>query len=128
MHEEDHFRATMANQMLQGRTLIIHPKDGISLGGETVEELSDSTKWRVSIAIMAAIARTLRSPLLIIDAADILDVVNKADFLGFLSTAVLPYFEHVLVTATPSGDITKEQPVAGLTKWVLTRGELTKLG
>lgn len=120
--------AATATHMLNGRQVTINPKDGVFLGAEPAAELSDSTRWRTEVAIMAAIARAMRSPILAIDAADILDASNKAGFIQFLNEAAVPHFEHVLVTATPRGQLADEQPVPGLTKWLLERGELRRLG
>lgn len=118
-----------ADDLLQGRKLTISRENGIMLNGMTLgEDTSVSTRWRVEVCIMAAIARTLKSPLLVIDAADVLDERNKNAFLSWLLNKIVPYFGHVIITSTCRGKIEDEQPSPpGTTKWILNNGELSKL-
>lgn len=115
--------------LLQGRSVIINRDQGISLGGVNIEDCTESTRWRIEICIMAAIARTLGSPLLLIDAADILDEQNKANLVDFLLKRIVPFFSHVIVTATCRGRLEDEKPstLEDVTKWTLRSGILTQL-
>jgi tetratricopeptide (TPR) repeat protein len=116
--------------VLQGRRIIINRDTGISLGGINIEDCTESTRWRIEICVMAAIARTLNSPLLLIDAADILDENNKAALVDFLLRQIVPHFSHVIVTATCRGKIEDEKPSnnEAVSKWIIKNGTLTKLG
>ena len=77
---------------------------------------------------MAAIARMLKSPLLVIDAADVLDERNKATMQEFLLERIVPHFQHVILTATCRGRIEDEKPVqdARVTKWIMSNGQLSR--
>lgn len=121
--------SSFADELLQGRKLTISRENGIMLNGMPLgEDTSVSTTWRVEVCIMAAIARTLKSPLLVIDAADVLDERNKNAFLSWLLNKIVPYFGHVIITSTCRGKIEDEQPSPpGTTKWILNNGELSKL-
>jgi hypothetical protein len=115
--------------LLQGRKVVINRDTGITLGGLPIEDATESTKWRIEVCIMAAIARSSNSPLLIIDAADILDDQNKACFLDFLKKRIVPFFEHILVTATCRGKLEDEKASGDpdITKWTIKNGELSRL-
>jgi len=115
--------------LLQGRKVVINRDTGITIGGLPIEDATPSTQWRIEICVMAAIARSSNSPLLLIDAADILDEQNKASFIDFLKTRIVPFFEHVVVTATCRGKLEDEQPSSDpdITKWTIKNGELTRL-
>jgi hypothetical protein len=121
--------SSFADELLQGRKLTISRENGIMLNGMPLgEDTSVSTTWRVEVCIMAAIARTLKSPLLVIDAADILDERNKNAFLSWLLNKIVPYFGHVIITSTCRAKLEDEKPSpSGTTKWLLNNGELTKL-
>ena len=56
----------------KARKVVINRDTGISLGSMPISRCSVSTRWRIEVSIMAAIARMLKSPLLVIDAADVL--------------------------------------------------------
>lgn len=115
--------------VLNGRKLKISRDEGIWLGADPIDECSKSCQWRIEVAIMAAVALTLKSPLLVIDGADILDAKNRALVSAFLIERIVPRFEHTLLTMTPRGKIeeeqTAEQKLVG--KWVMTNGELSEL-
>lgn len=115
--------------LLQGRKIVVNRDSGISLGGRPIALLSASTRWRVEVCVMAAVARMMQSPLLVIDAADILDEPNKVKLMGFLLERVVPFFQHVVMTATCRARLEDEKPVndARVTKWVLKNNELSKL-
>ncbi len=115
--------------VLQGRKVTINRDTGITLGGVPIERCSVSTRWRIEVSIMAAIARMLKSPLLLIDAADVLDERNKATMQEFLLERIVPHFQHVVLTATCRGDIKDEKPVSDsrVTKWILSNGQLSRL-
>lgn len=115
--------------ILQGRKITIDLENGIRIGNDPIELLSESTRWRAEVATLAAIAVNVKCPLLVIDGADILDDRNKTVFQQFLLERIAPHFEHVLLTATCKGRIEDEKPspVQGITKWLIRAGELTKL-
>jgi len=121
--------STFADDLLQGRRLTISRENGIMLNGmEIGVDTSESTMWRIEICVMAAIARTQQSPLLVIDAADILDAQNRGPFLNWLFNRIIPNFQHTILTMTPRGKIEEEGvPPPGATKWIINKGELTKL-
>ena len=120
----------IAAGILQGRTLRINPTDGIFLGVEPIGEISKSTRWRVELAVMAAAAITLKSPILIIDGADILDYNNRGIVIPFLLEYVVPRFKHVILTASSQRPIAEEQPLGNVNacKWLLDKGAITRLG
>lgn len=114
--------------ILNGRKLQVSDQ-GIHLNLEPIEDLSESTKWRVEIAVMAAIAHTLKSPLLLIDGADILDLHNREAVNQFLAESITPHFEHVIITLTPRGRIEDEtaSETPGVTRYIINRGALAPL-
>jgi hypothetical protein len=116
--------------ILQGRKLKVDLDKGIMLGDESVSLLSLSTQWRVEVAVLAAIAITCKSPLLILDGADILSEKNKGVFMQFLLDRIVPRFEHVLVTATMKGTYEEEKPITltNVNKWLIRSGEISKVG
>jgi hypothetical protein len=119
----------LSGLLLQGRKVTISAEDGIKIGADPIDLLSESTRWRAEVATLAAIAAITKSPLLVIDGADILDDKNKVLFVQFLLERIAPNFEHVIVTSTVRGRLEDEQPsqVPGLTKWTISKGELVKL-
>ena len=122
--------AEFSSTILQGRTVKINKDTGIWLGTEHITDCSDSTRWRIEIAVMAAVARTLKSPLLLIDGLDILSPANNSLFTKFLIERILPFFEHVIVTKTPKSTMADEKAApkgSVFTKWLMVNGELTKL-
>jgi hypothetical protein len=122
--------AEFSSSILQGRKVTISRDEGIFLGPDPVADLSKSTRWRIEVAVMAAVAQTLKSPMLVIDGADILDAKNRELVTQFLLQKIVPAFEHVIVTSTLRGSIEEEKiPPEGsiMTKWALVDGELTRL-
>lgn len=115
--------------ILQGRKLKVDLDKGIMLGEESVTLLSLSTQWRVEVAVLAAIAITCKSPLLVLDGADILSEKNKGVFMQFLLDRIVPRFEHVLVTATMKGTYEEEKPLnlTNVTKWLIRSGEVSRV-
>ena len=118
-----------AGFLLQGRRININRDTGIMLGDVNIADCTISTQWRIGVCVMAAIARSVGSPLLLVDAADILDEQNKACLIDFLLKQIVPYFSHVVVTATCRGKLEDEKPasVSGVSKWTLRNGVLSKL-
>lgn len=116
----------LSGLILQGRRVRIDRQDGIFLGQIPIAECSESTKWRIEIAIMASIARTMKSPLLLVDGADVLDVNNRSLFTDFIIQHICPHFEHVVITTTCRGKLEEETPLATpiASKWILHGGEL----
>jgi hypothetical protein len=114
--------------LLRGRKVIINREEGIHLGNTPISDCSLSTQWRIEVSVMAAIAIILKSPLLVIDGVDILDIHNRSAMLTFLRQKIVPRFEHVLVTATARGTLEEEQQlpagVTDTTKWVLKSGQV----
>ena len=121
--------AEFSGHMLQGRQVKVSWDEGIFLGPDHIDDLSDSTKWRIEVAVMAAVARTLRAPLLLLDGADILDDKNRGLVSNFLIQQIMPHFEHIIITSTPKTTVEEEKaPInEGISKWILEGGELTKL-
>jgi hypothetical protein len=120
----------LAATLLNGRQLTVDPQRGIFLGNQPITGCSLSTRWRMELAVQAAIALSLRSPLLMIDGADILDIRNRAIVTQFLSEYIVPHFEHVIITATPKDVIEAEKALpasSGATKWILTNGSIAAL-
>ena len=115
--------------VLQGRKVVINRDTGVSLGGVRIGRCSKSAQWRMEVSIMAAIARTLKSPLLIIDAADILDERNKTKMQEFLLERIVPFFKHVILTATCRGKIEDEKASSDsrITKFLMRDGQLSRL-
>lgn len=120
-----------SSSILQGRKVRVSREDGILLGSARIEDVSKSTRWRVEIAVLAAVAALTKSPILLIDGADILDVNNRKLVTEFLTNHVVPRFQHTIVTLTPTGDLSAEKPLPvefrGVTKWKMDRGELSKV-
>ena len=118
----------MGIDVLQGRKLRIDRERGVFLDSTPIEEVSESTKWRMEVCIMAAIGRLLKSPLLLIDGADICDIHNRNALLGFLSKHIVPHFDHCLLTMTALKTLEEEaklpEGTRGVSKWLLTDGTL----
>jgi len=128
----DHFGSLVSDLsglLLQGRRVKIDRTDGIFLNNLSISECSESTQWRIEVAIMAAIARTMQSPLLVVDGADVLDVNNRESFIEFVLQHVCPHFEHVIVTTTARGKIEDETAPDSdtVTKWIIHGGEMHRL-
>lgn len=121
--------AAMSAGVLNGRVLKIDPAEGIFLGDTPINDISTATQWRVEISLMAAIARTMSSPILLIDGLDILDVNNRATMNKFIVERIVPHFEHVILATTPRGDIKDELPstVNGMTKYIIEAGNVRVL-
>lgn len=121
----------LSSAILNGRKVTINREEGIFLGPVPFRELSGSEAWRVELSICAAIARTLKSPLFVIDGADILDVNNKAALTQFLLERITPYFDHCIVTQTAVGRLEDEKPVpagtGSVSKYILKDFQLTRL-
>lgn len=119
----------LSGLILSGRRVTVDLENGMKIGTDPIELLSESTRWRAEVATLAAIAQTVRCPLLVIDGADILDDRNKGLFVQFLLDRICPLFEHVLLTATVKGKIEDERPSSNpaITKWTIRQGELARL-
>jgi len=119
----------LSSSILQGRKVSIDLEAGMKIGNDPIELLSESTRWRAEVATLAAIAITARSPLLIIDGADILDERNRGLFISYLMDQIAPRFEHVILTATIKGKLEDEKPSSNpaVSKWVIADGVLSKL-
>ncbi len=116
--------------ILQGRKIRVSRDDGIWLGQDRIEDCSESTRWRIEAAIMAAVGVMLKSPLLLLDGADILDPNNKSAVTQFLLTNIVPRFTHTIITTTTGRAIALEEPLpTGLnaTKWIIDNGVLRRL-
>ena len=85
-------------------TLGLKAMEVSSMVVEHVGRRSGSERWRVSICVMAAIASYLRSPILVLDGADILDDRNKVALVRFLLEKIVPHFAHTLLLTTIRGD------------------------
>lgn len=118
-----------SDTLLQGRRITISDDSVIMVGNDPIDKLSESTRWRAEIAILAAVASYVKSPLLIIDGADILDVNNRNLLLKLLTEKLSKAFSHVVVTATLRGKIEDEKSVTlpGISKWILHDGAFTKI-
>jgi len=119
----------MGAAVLGGRKLAIDITNGITLGGFPITDVSLSTRWRMEVSVMTAVARSLNSPLLIIDGADILDARNRKIMTQFLLDHVVPHFKHVVLTMTAKDDISAETPVTNgsATRWIINDGSAHKL-
>lgn len=100
--------SAIAAGMLQGRQLTVSPVTGIMLDSVPITEVSESTKWRMEIVVMASIAYSLSSPLLLIDGFDILDHFNREELYKFIFSVAAPYFQHTIMTATPRFTVEQE--------------------
>lgn len=118
----------MGTAVLGGRKLAIDITNGITLGGLPIAEVSKSTRWRMEVSVMTAVARSLNSPLLILDGADILDSRNRKVMTSFLMEHVVPYFKHVILLMTAKDDIAAETPLTGpASRWIINDGAAYKL-
>lgn len=119
----------MGAAVLGGRKLSVDVTNGITLGGLPIEDVSVSTRWRMEICVMTAIAASLKSPLLLIDGADVLDVKNRRLLTEFITEFVVPHFKHVVLTMTAKDDINLEtkldSPIAS--RWIMNNGTVTRL-
>jgi len=118
----------MGTAVLGGRKLAIDITNGITLGGLPITEVSKSTRWRMEVSVMTAVARSLNSPLLIVDGADILDSRNRKVMTQFLLEHVVPYFKHVILLMTAKDDIAAETPLTSpASRWIINDGSVYKL-
>lgn len=119
-----------AAPILGERELTLSDDNEICLGGLASDLLSESTKWRLLAAVMAAIAKTAGSPLLVLDGVDILDAPNKTAVMKFVMQQLSPDFEHILLLSTLKGEEQDERPVAipNITKWLIKDGQTLRLG
>lgn len=121
----------LSGELLQGRK--VHLSDeGITLDNTAMEDCSESTKWRIEVSVMAAIALHLKSPVLLLDGADILDVGNRELLTDFLLTRIANQFQHtVLAMTTSKKDIRQEDPlpvnIGPVSKWILDGGNIYEL-
>jgi hypothetical protein len=106
--------------VLCGRRVALDTEGEITIDGRGLETASGSERWRVSICVMAAIASYLRSPILVLDGADILDDRNKVALVRFLLEKIVPYFAHTLLLTTIRGDGRDEKPFSfDASKWII---------
>ncbi len=120
----------MGSAVLGGRRLTVDVTNGITLDGLPIREVSASTRWRMEVVVMTAVASTFNSPLLLIDAADILDHMNRKYLTNFLTEHIVPRFKHVVVTMTAKGDLKDETPFpagSDMTRWLMHDGTATRL-
>lgn len=120
-----------SKEVLNGRRVHIDRERGICLGTVPIEECSESTKWRVEVAVMAAVNRTLEMPLMLIDGADILDVHNRTVLTRFLRESIAPFFKHTVLTLTAHGTLEEEPPLPAeahlYSKWIVRGGRMTRM-
>lgn len=121
----------LSGELLQGRSIGLSD-EGITLNNTAMEDCSESTKWRIEVAIMAAIAMHLKSPILLLDGADILDAHNRDSLIKFLLTRIAGQFEHtVLAMTTSKEDIHQEDPlpanIGPVSKWIIDDGKFIEL-
>lgn len=117
--------------ILGGRKVKVSRDEGILLGPDRITDCSDSTRWRIEVAVMAAVGVLLKSPLLLVDGADILDPKNRQLVSNFLQTQIVPRFQHTIVTMTSNKKREEEPPSddpTRFTKYWVENGELTKIG
>lgn len=118
-----------ARSILQNRELTVTEEGEMLLDGLPISTLSESTTWRVSICVMAAVARHSKSPLLVLDGADVLDGRNRPALMDFLRQEIVPHFRHVILLATARESLGVEKPFdpkIGITKWLLDEGQLAR--
>jgi hypothetical protein len=114
--------------VLSGRRVALTGDGEITLDGRPLETASGSERWRVSICVMAAIAFYLKSPILVLDGADILDDQNKIALVRFLVRDIVPHFSHTLLLTTIRGDGRDERPLSfNANKWIIRGGTLFKV-
>ena len=114
--------------VLSGRRVALDTEGEITIDGRTLETASGSERWRISVCVMAAIAAYLRSPILVLDGADILDDRNKVALVRFLAEKIVPYFSHTLLLTTIRGDGRDEKPLSfDASKWIIKGGTLFKI-
>ncbi|HSW50648.1 MAG TPA: hypothetical protein VLH09_10760, partial [Bryobacteraceae bacterium] len=96
-----------------------------------IRDCSKSARWRAEVAIMTAIAVTLRSPVLLIDGADILDLKNRKAMISFLVAKVAPRFQHVILTTTAARTLEEETrlpaDLTSVNKYIISNGMVSLL-
>jgi hypothetical protein len=114
--------------VLSGRSVALTDEGELTLDGRLLETASASERWRVSVCVMAAIALYLRSPILVLDGADILDDQNRVALVRFLARDIVPRFAHTLLMTTARGDGLDERPFSfNASKWIIHGGHLLKV-
>ena len=117
-----------AGRLLTKGQVSIDPHGRLLVGGLLPALLSGSEFWRLGVAVMAAIAAEAKSPVLVVDGADILDDRNKVKLIKWLLAEIcpevspIPYFYPLL--AASAG--TRRRLLFNATKWWMEDGELSK--
>jgi len=115
---------TAADSLFPGRSLILTPDLMINLSGSPYATLSKSAKFRVGIAFQYALAKLAGARLLMIDEADVLDPLNRANLVEFLC-AVKDDFDTILIFAT--SDRAYGSPLPEIRVWWLEDGRITRI-
>ena len=117
-----------AGRLLTKGQVSIDPHGRLLVGGLPPALLSGSEFWRLGVAVMAAIAAKAKSPVLVVDGADILDDKNKVNLIKWLLSEICPKFAHTVLLSTARGDERDKAPVPfNSTKWWMDSGELSKV-
>jgi hypothetical protein len=114
-----------AAEALLGRPLQVNPDWTVELDGRSEGALSSSARWRVSVAIQAALGASVGLPVLLIDEADILDADNR-DHLVELLVRASARFNAVVACMTGTRELA-EPLTDGVARWWLESGTLTQL-
>lgn len=115
-----------STSILGGRALEIDSCGRILVDGLSTSLLSGSTRWRLGVVVMAAAALLVKSPLLVLDGADVLDQDNRTRVLTWLISEIVPQFHHTILFSTARGDSIDVRPAPyNATKWLLRSGNLS---
>ena len=99
--------------------LYLTPDLEVFRGGTPYTLLSKSARYRAGIAFQFVLATLAGARLMLIDEADILDPVNRANLIDFL-LAVRQDFDTILVFAT--SDHADPSPIPDLAVWWISDG------
>jgi hypothetical protein len=99
------------------------------VGGRPARLLSGSTQWRLTACVSAAVAKSINSPILVLDGADVLDRNKRKALMNFIAKDLAPDFKHVVVTGTCLDDSKEVEfpPGCGIKKFLLKDGALAPL-
>ena len=122
---------TYAATLLNGRQIQIDVTEGITLNGDQMRDLSKSERWCVEACVMAAIARVSKSPLLLLDGADVLDREYRDVLAALLIDSLSLEFAHTIVISTAANGIEYERQFGPefngqVTKWIMANGDITR--
>jgi AAA domain len=117
-----------SKSLLGDDNVSVDPYGRLLVRGLCPSLLSASEIWRLGVGVMASIGSLAKSPILLVDGADILDDRNRITLIKWLLAEICPHFAHTILLSTARGDKRDRAPLAfNATQWWIEDGYLAKV-